>query len=294
MSLPVRLGVCILPTSRWADSRSTWMDLDMAGVDHLWTYDHLSWRDLRDGPWFGAMPLLAAIASVTTNALVGPLVASPNFRHPVPFAKEVMTAADISEGRFVCGVGAGGIGWDATVLGAPAWPRAERTARFEEFTELLYALLHAPSTTQRGAHYAAEEARMVPSMPVPLAIAATGRRGMALAARFGDWWITFGDAVNGADMSRDECRAAVAAQCALLTEACAAAGRDPGALRRLLLAGSTAEPWLASEDAFVELAHQYAAIGITDVVIHAPRTEPPHMADPLVFDRIIARIGGGE
>ena len=72
MTLPVRLGVCILPTSRWADSRSTWMDLDIAGVDHLWTYDHLSWRDLRDGPWFGAMPLLTAIASVTSNALVGP------------------------------------------------------------------------------------------------------------------------------------------------------------------------------------------------------------------------------
>ena len=135
MTLPVRLGVCILPTSRWADSRATWIDLDIAGVDHLWTYDHLSWRDLRDGPWFGAMPLLTAVASVTSRAMVGPIVASPNFRHPVPFAKEVLTAADISEGRFVCGIGAGGIGWDATVLGRPAWPRAERTARFEEFTD---------------------------------------------------------------------------------------------------------------------------------------------------------------
>ena len=135
MTLPVHLGVCILSTSRWADSRATWIDLDIAGVDHLWTYDHLSWRDLRDGPWFGAMPLLSAVASVTSRALVGPIVASPNFRHPVPFAKEVLTAADISAGRFVCGIGAGGVGWDATVLGRPAWPRAERTARFEEFTD---------------------------------------------------------------------------------------------------------------------------------------------------------------
>ncbi len=292
MTLPVRLGVCILPTSRWADSRATWIDLDIAGVDHLWTYDHLSWRDLRDGPWFGAMPLLTAVASVTSRAMVGPIVASPNFRHPVPFAKEVLTAADISEGRFVCGIGAGGVGWDATVLGRPAWPRAERTARFEEFTGLLHSMLSAGSTTHRGTYYSASEAMMLPTppAPVPLAIAATEPRGMHLVAQYGEWWITFGDFLRAGDLSDEECLAAVAAQAALLDAACAAAGRRPASVRRLLLAGSTREPWLDSVDSFLTLVHRYAAIGITDVVIHAPRAEPPHVADPLVFDHIIGLL----
>ena len=290
MPLPVRLGVCILPTSRWSDSRATWLDLDAAGVDHLWTYDHLSWRDLRGGPWFGAMPLLAAIAAVTSKALIGPLVASPNFRHPVPFAKEVAAIADISGGRFVCGVGAGGVGWDATVLGHAPWTRSERTARFEEFTRLLHRLLAAPTTTLAGVHYSAHDAAMIPACPAPLAVAATGPRGMGLVARLADWWVTFGDTNAAATMSGPQCLAAVGAQRRLLDAACVAAGRDGRGVRRLLLTGSTGEPWLSSLDAFEDLVHRYSEIGITDVVIHAPRAEAPHVADQAVFDSIIGLL----
>jgi alkanesulfonate monooxygenase SsuD/methylene tetrahydromethanopterin reductase-like flavin-dependent oxidoreductase (luciferase family) len=57
-------------------------DAEAAGVGRLWTYDHLSWRQSRDEPWFAAMPLLAAAAAVTTDIRLGPLVATPNFRHP--------------------------------------------------------------------------------------------------------------------------------------------------------------------------------------------------------------------
>ena len=56
----------------------------------------------------------------------------PNFRHPVPFAKELMSLDDLSGGRFQLGVGAGGPGFDATVLGAePLTPgqRVERSRR---------------------------------------------------------------------------------------------------------------------------------------------------------------------
>ena len=113
---------------------------------------------------------------------------------------------------------------------------------------------------------------------------------MDLVARFGEWWITFGDAVRAGELSDQECLAAVVSQGASLDVACTAASRDPSSLRRLLLAGSTSEPWLASVDSFVDLAHRYAAVGITDVVIHAPRTEPPHVADPLVFDHVIGLI----
>ena len=52
----------------------------------------------------------------------------------------------------------------------------------------------------------------------------------------------------------------------------------------------TSEPWLASEESFLDLVHKYAAIGITDIVIHAPSAEPPHVADPLVFDHIIGLV----
>ncbi len=87
------------------------------------------------------MPLLAAVAATTETMRIGTLVTSPNFRHPVTLAKEVMTLDVISGGRLTLGIGAGGVGWDATALGQAPWSRSERTRRFEEFVAALDHLL---------------------------------------------------------------------------------------------------------------------------------------------------------
>src|SRR4051812_48330169 len=99
----MRVGVVILPEDRWAVAGDMWRRVEGLGFDHAWTYDLLAWRDLRDGPWFGAVPTLAAAAAVTDRVRLGTLVASPNFRHPVPFAKEIVGLDDISEGRLTLG-----------------------------------------------------------------------------------------------------------------------------------------------------------------------------------------------
>jgi len=83
----MRIGVLILPELPWSTAQSLWRRAEELGFDHAWTYDHLAWRSLRDAPWFGAMPTLAAAAVVTTRMRLGTLVASSNFRHPVSFAK---------------------------------------------------------------------------------------------------------------------------------------------------------------------------------------------------------------
>src|SRR5450631_481901 len=140
----MRLGVVILPEHPWREAREIWRRAEELGFDHAWTYDHLAWRSLRDDPWFGAIPTLTAAATVTERIRLGPLVASPNFRHPVSFAKELISLDAISEGRLTLGIGSGGPGWDATVLGAPAWSPRERADRFAEFVELTDRLLRAP------------------------------------------------------------------------------------------------------------------------------------------------------
>jgi alkanesulfonate monooxygenase SsuD/methylene tetrahydromethanopterin reductase-like flavin-dependent oxidoreductase (luciferase family) len=290
MTLPVSLGVCILPTSRWGDARSTWIDLDTAGVHHLWTYDHLSWRDMRDGPWFGAMPLLSGVAAVTKRAKLGPLVASPNYRHPVTFAKEALTLADVSNERFICAVGAGGTGWDATTLGQPAWSRKERTERFGEFVDTIAELFANENTTRSGAYYSAIDARMIPQLQVPVGIAATGPMGLAIAAKHADWWITFGDALRVAELSDAECLESVRAQINGLEHACSEIQRDPENIRRLLLTGSSQEPWMSSAESFLELAHTYAAIGITDIVLHAPQPVSHLRCDPKVLESILSQL----
>ena len=113
----VRLGVVILPELRWQRARELWRHAEKLGFDHAWTYDHLAWRSLRDSPWFAAVPTLAAAAAHTETIRLGTLVATPNFRHPVPFAKELVALDDLCGGRFTAGLGAGGGGWDARMLG---------------------------------------------------------------------------------------------------------------------------------------------------------------------------------
>src|SRR4051812_13092831 len=159
----MRVGVLILPEHRWSHAQSLWRRAEELGFDHAWTYDHLAWRSLRDGPWFGAIPTLTAAATATDTIRLGTLVASPTFRHPVPFAKELITLDDVSEGRFTLGIGAGALsGWDTTILGGEAWSSGERADRFAEFLDLLDRLLREPETSYDGRYYSADAARTYP------------------------------------------------------------------------------------------------------------------------------------
>jgi alkanesulfonate monooxygenase SsuD/methylene tetrahydromethanopterin reductase-like flavin-dependent oxidoreductase (luciferase family) len=235
--VPLRLGVCLLPDLSWPEARAQWRDVEAAGIVTGWVYDHLSWRTLRDGPWLGAVPLLSALAAVTDTIRLGFLVASPNFRHPVPFAKELMTLDVISGGRVDLGLGAGGTGADATVLGGPGWSGAERATRFAETATLLDLLLRQPATSWRGVHYAADDARQIPGCVqhprIPFTIAATGPRGLAMTAALGQGWVTYGPVTGTPGPS--EWQAAVLGQSAALDRAWGGGG---GGSRRRWPGGS--------------------------------------------------------
>ena len=151
----MRLSTVILPVHRWVEGREVWRRAEELGFHAAYTYDHLSWRSFRDRPWFGAVPTLTAAATATGRLRIGTMVTSPNFRHPVTLAKELMTLDDISDGRLTVGIGAGGSGFDASALGRPPWSSTERADRFGEFVTLLDRLLTQASTTASGTHYSA-------------------------------------------------------------------------------------------------------------------------------------------
>lgn len=273
----MRIGIVILPCARWAVTRDRWSAAERLGFDHAWTYDHLTWRELRDGPWFGAIPTLTAAAMVTSTIRLGPLVASPNFRHPVPFAKELMSLDDISEGRISVGLGAGGIGFDATALGQSPWTSGERAARFEEFVKLLDRLLTHPRTSHRGRFYSADEARSVPGCVqtprLPFAMAAEGPRAMRLAATLGETWVT----VDGRGAGPDQIRR--------FEDICLDVDRDPRSIGKLALLGFEERP-LASLEAFRDVVGRFEEMGFTDIAVHWPRAEEPFAAVPEVLEEL--------
>jgi alkanesulfonate monooxygenase SsuD/methylene tetrahydromethanopterin reductase-like flavin-dependent oxidoreductase (luciferase family) len=287
----MRVGVAVLPEHSWPKTRAIFSHIEELGFDHGWTYDHLSWRDLRDGPWHAAVPLLSAVAVTTSRLRLGTLVASPNFRHPVPFAKELMTLDEVSSGRITLGIGAGTSSHDASVLGLMAWSMAERTSRFAEFIELLDTLLTSSATTYVGTFYSASDARMVPGCVqqprLPFAIAATGPRGMSVVAKHAQTWVTYGDPALPATEHFDGLPRLVA----MLESACNAIGRDPSTIDRLVLTGSLGPNSFDTVGEFTDAARRYAALGFTDMVVHYPRSSEPYRGDPAMLDEIAAVLG---
>ena len=286
----MRVSTLILPIYRRSEGLAVWRRAESLGLHAGYTYDHLTWQSFRDRPWFAAVPTLAAAATVTDRLRIGPLVASPNFRHPVTLAKELLTLDHLSGGRLTAGLGAGGTGYDATALGQEAVDPGRRADRLVEFVELLDRLLIHPSTTAHGQHYSAVEARTVPECVqrprVPFLIAATGPRGLALAAAFGQGWVTYGDASGSGAGAPAAARRVVRSQMERLETACDRVGRSPATIDKVLLHGLASDRALDSVDAFVEWAGWYQELGFTEVVIHWPIPDSVFASDPDVFERI--------
>jgi alkanesulfonate monooxygenase SsuD/methylene tetrahydromethanopterin reductase-like flavin-dependent oxidoreductase (luciferase family) len=170
--------------------------------------------------------------------------------------------------------------------------------RFEEFLELLRRVLDGGATTRTtitGHHYASVETPSTPGTlqsPFPLTLAAGGPRGLALAARYGQQWVTIGPGGPGA-RTEESVLAAVRQQSALLGDACAAHGRDPATLRKVLL-WTPVETVLTSIAQFDELAAPYKELGFDQIVLHHPQQTGPYRGSLRVFEQIAALAGGSE
>jgi alkanesulfonate monooxygenase SsuD/methylene tetrahydromethanopterin reductase-like flavin-dependent oxidoreductase (luciferase family) len=228
----------------------------------------------------------------TERIRLGTLVTSPNFRHPLTLAKEIITLDDISGGRLTLGIGHGSTGWDATMMVAERWSARERRERFHEFVELIDLLLRELETTFVGNFYSVREARTYPGCVqrprVPIAIAAGGQTGMRLAARFAETWVTTGNRTRAGLVDAAQGVRDVRDQLDLLDEACLDSGREPSTLARLVLTGPRLTSGLGSVDEFEDTAGRFAAIGITDLVVHWPRGDDPYRADYSTFEQIFA------
>lgn len=284
----------MLPADPWPETIERVRRLEQLGYHHVWTYDHLSWRRYRDRPWHAAIPWLTGVAAATQRVQLGTMVTTPNFRHPVTLAKEAMTLDHISGGRLVLGVGTGGRGFDATVLGHAELSPGASAARFSEFVDVLDLLLRQPITSYAGAHYTVDDARMIPGCVqqprVPLALAAGGPKTLAVVARHADAWITYGDSSHG-DLTPEGTERVVRRQMSVLAEQCARIGRDPSEIRRIYLVGNTEERPLASVAAFAEFVERYRGLGFTDVVFHDPRPgDPVWTEDPAIVEAIAESV----
>lgn len=295
-----RVGVCVLPDVPWSEAKEIWPRVEAMGAAHGWTYDHLTWAGLADSPWRSTFPILTAAALVTENLPLGTFVASPNFRHPALLAKDAVTLDEISGGRFLLGIGAGG-DVDSRLLGDDH-TRGERTRRFAEFTGLLQRMLTEDPVSHDGEFYQVTNFRGIPGSVqqphVPLIIAANGPRAIRLAATAGDGWVTTGPPASVLrEHSLDPAQqfeawwAGLAERSALVSEAEAThRSKDAKPLARYLSLDAGGPVALQSLEFAREQVARAGELGFTDVIVHWPRQSPPYQAEVSVLEALFASL----
>jgi alkanesulfonate monooxygenase SsuD/methylene tetrahydromethanopterin reductase-like flavin-dependent oxidoreductase (luciferase family) len=225
----MRIGVVVpMSVSDGGDQMPTWPQVrtfgqhaEAVGLDSVWVCDHLLSGPPDQGMHEG-WTILAALAASTHRVELGQLVTCTSFRHPGLLAKMATTADTVSGGRLILGLGAGWYDPEYTAFG---YPTDHRAGRFEEAIGIIGPLLRGEQVTLAGSYYQVREAvlRPPPERPIPILVAAKGRRMLRLTARYADAWNTawFG--------LPDEllCRRLAGLHAALEAE-----GRDPATLRR--------------------------------------------------------------
>lgn len=205
---------------RHAHVRDLTRAAEEVGFDSVWLPDHFLFRtsDQAEGGQWEMFTQLAALAESTSRIALGSFVAAIPFRSPALLAKMADSLDEISDGRFILGLGAG---WNELEFTAFGFPFDHLVPRFEEGLEIILPLLREGHVDYEGAYYSARDSVLRPRGPTPggppIWIGAKRPRMMRLVAQHAAAWSSVWH------KSADEMPEARAR----LETACAEVGRDP-------------------------------------------------------------------
>lgn len=267
----MELGTLILQTDPWSRATQLWREVEASGVDRAYVADHLT-HPAMVGDWVAdPWVTLGAAAVATTTLGLGTLVASAATRSPVLLARAASTLHDVSNGRFVLGLGAGNP-LDAKAERGSDETTATLSRRFADVVHGLKAVW-AGDEGYAGRVLSVDGVHCAPHAPgrtaPPLVLAAHGPTGLELVAREGDGWTAYGGA-RIVGVQRREFWDVVGAQAAALTETCERLGRDPASLRRSVLVGYAGYRPLESVASFEDEAAAATAAGFDELCFYWP------------------------
>lgn len=267
-----------------------WHEAERLAFDVVWNCDTVVEPDRPRHAMFDAPTTLALMARETSEIRVGTLVSSLYFRQPVTLAKATMTLDQLTGGRVELALGVGDPSAGGPLAGV-TWSPAEQVARFREFVELVDLLLRQEVTSYDGVYYRCADAEVIPGSVQrprpPITIAAHGPKMLAIAARFGDGWSSWGG--YGVETEADFYKV-TAERCERFDELVARQGRDPGTLRHSLVCFPPLTPWESTEY-FTDMVGRFRALGIDEFVLYWPGSwRPDARHERRVFEQVTSEV----
>jgi len=230
--MTIKVGVLLWPqTATWGPLRDAAVRADRAGLDSLWTWDHLM---AIVGPWeqpiLEGWATLAALGALTEHATLGLMVGANTFRNPGLTAKLATTLDHVSGGRVVLGIGGAWFEREHDAFGFDeTWGSGfgERLDRLDESVMLLRRLLDGERIAQHeGRFYTMRDALCEPrpvQAHLPILIGGSGpKKTLRTTARYADAWNTSGSLEELTQKDSN------------LRERCAEIGRNPDEIERTL------------------------------------------------------------
>ena len=203
-------------------------DAERVGFDALWANDHLATQRAvvaaQPDPANFYEPLITfayLAGQVTRLRFVVATIVAP-LRQPVLLAKQASTLDQVSQGRFVLGLGIGATREEFEMAGNPP-AKANRGRMMDEMVEALRLLFERDRATFTGEYYRFDDIAMHPKPvqnPMPIYLGASAPEGIRRVARVADGWIV-------SSTSPEKTREGIG----ILREEIAAAGRDASAVQ---------------------------------------------------------------
>jgi alkanesulfonate monooxygenase SsuD/methylene tetrahydromethanopterin reductase-like flavin-dependent oxidoreductase (luciferase family) len=169
--------------ARWADVLDGALAAEAAGLDGLWLYDHLAGSVHRQSHVLECWTTLTAVAARVPRIAIGPMVLNVANRDPGTLAVMAATLQEVSGGRLLLGLGAGGgietpYASEQEALGRYVADDPTRRRSVEDAVDVLRKVWSGSVGGVGGF--------LQPQPPPPVVIGGFGPKMAALAGRIGD------------------------------------------------------------------------------------------------------------
>jgi 5,10-methylenetetrahydromethanopterin reductase len=147
------------------------------GFDHFWYCHDLMKRD--------AWVALTAVAAATKRIRLGTCIVNPFTSSPAEIAMSAATLQEVSEGRFVLGIGPG----DPPYRDWVGLPQAQPRTGLAEAVTILRRLFRGEEVDFAGSVFKYRSAKLrmpAPAQPIPIYIGGQGPRVLELMGELGD------------------------------------------------------------------------------------------------------------